>query len=82
MNAVRFSETPSPTYQTTRCHKPEDHIINLSRHAQLVNKIHKHKHEHKPKDSGFIEILFFWIVAVGHWFSETRLSADINFANR
>ena len=71
MNAVRFSEMPSPTYQTTRCHNPEDHIINLSRHAQLVNKIHKHKHERKPKHSGFIEILFFRVVVLGHWLSET-----------
>jgi len=82
MNAVRFSEIPSLTYKTTRCPNPEGQIINHSRHAQLVNKIHKHKHEHKAKRSGFIEILFLRIVAIGHMLSESRHSEDSNFTKR
>jgi hypothetical protein len=82
MNAVHFSEILSPTYQTTQCHNPEDHMINFFRHAQLLNKIHKYKHEYKHKQSGFIEILFFRVVVLGHRLSETRRAKDINCANR
>jgi hypothetical protein len=72
MNAVRFSEMPSPAYQTTRSHDLEDHIIKLSRHVQLENKIHKYKHEHKHKHGGFMESMFFLFVALGYWLSECR----------
>jgi hypothetical protein len=33
MDAACFSETPISSYKTARCHRPEDHNINVDVHA-------------------------------------------------